>query len=337
MLQETLGLDEFVDRCIKTKVDDAMILACAKLVFSNGCNIDDDYIVQRRSKIENYQVQLQKLIKIPTIVQRSKEWFDIRKTLITASDFAQALGDGKFGSQRQIYQKKCGYEPEQKLSASTCAPLKWGVMFEPIAQEIYTSRTNLKVHEFGLLRHPDPKRKYFGASPDGINEFGIMLEIKCPFKRKINGEIPTQYFYQIQGQLDVCGLCECDYLECEFKEDDFENYDKDYKNEHGIFLEYGDGDEYVYCPLKQNVHDWLADMQKRPGFVIHYWKLVKYNVIRVYKDEAFIQTKLDALQEVWDRIEMYQDNKDVYDKEVKTSGRFAKTNEPVKITGYSFI
>ena len=29
--------------------------------------------------------------------------------------------------------------------------------------------------------------------------------------------MPQQYYYQIQGQLDVCGLDECDYLECEFE------------------------------------------------------------------------------------------------------------------------
>ena len=50
------------------------------------------------------------------------------------------------------------------------------------------------------------------SSPDGISELGIMLEIKCPFKIKIDGSIPEQYWMQIQGQLEVCDLEECQKL-----------------------------------------------------------------------------------------------------------------------------
>jgi hypothetical protein len=44
---------------------------------------------------------------------------------------------------------------------------------------------------------PNNEHKFFGASPDGINELGIMVEIKCPFKRKLK-KIPSiieQYYY----------------------------------------------------------------------------------------------------------------------------------------------
>jgi hypothetical protein len=45
-----------------------------------------------------------------------------------------------------------------------------------------------------------------------------MLEIKCPYSRKIvDGVIPDKYKMQIQGQLAVCKLKECDYIECIFK------------------------------------------------------------------------------------------------------------------------
>ena len=68
----------------------------------------------------------------------------------------------------------------------------------------------------GLIIHN--QYKHIGASPDGISDLGIMLEIKCPFKRKIDGAIPEQYWMQIQGQLEVCDLEECDYLECKLWE-----------------------------------------------------------------------------------------------------------------------
>jgi hypothetical protein len=34
--------------------------------------------------------------------------------------------------------------------------------------------------------------EFFGASPDGISEVGVMVEIKCPYKRKplLNPYIP---------------------------------------------------------------------------------------------------------------------------------------------------
>ena len=329
-IQETISLEGFIDKCIKIKIPESNIVECANIIFNGPTGITIDYIARRKTLLQSYQSQLQELLKIPIVVQRSQEWFDIRKTLITASDFAQALGEGKFGTKRDIFKKKCGYEQEVKLNPNSMAPLKWGVMFEPIAQNIYSQRTRMKIYEFGLIRHPDPKRNYFGASPDGINEFGIMLEIKCPFMRKITGEVPLQYYYQIQGQLDVCGLSECDYLECQFQKVD--KLDPEYRAEQGSFLEYPgeDSSEYVYENIQET-------MEKRPGYIIHNWQLAKYNVVRVYKDDEFVQAKLDDLEQIWGQIEMYQGNKNVYDKEVKLSGKHATTNQPAKITGYAFI
>eukprot|EP00798_Chlamydomonas_sp_ICE-L_P017264 gene17264-biopygen26171 len=74
--------------------------------------------------------------------------------------------------------------------------------------------TDVLVHEFGLLRHGS--KSFLGASPDGVTEDGVMLEIKCPWRRKIDGTVPMQYYLQIQGQLAVTGLLECDYFEVEF-------------------------------------------------------------------------------------------------------------------------
>ena len=153
--------------------------------------------------------QLQKLLEIPKIVQKSEEWYRARENMISASDFAQALGKGKFGNQNQLIQKKC--DPVDESAFSLTNPFfKWGNMFESVACDIYSSVNKANSHEFGLLKHP--VHKFFGASPDGISDDGVMLEIKCPLKRKIGGDVPTQYYYQIQGQLDVCGLEECDYL-----------------------------------------------------------------------------------------------------------------------------
>jgi hypothetical protein len=90
--------------------------------------------------------------------------------------------------------------------------IMWGKKFEPVAAEIYSRRTASVVHEFGLLLHPGMPG--FGASPDGITSDGVMLEIKCPYSRRLYpGVVPRAYMAQIQGQLDSAGLDMCDYFE----------------------------------------------------------------------------------------------------------------------------
>ena len=185
-------------------------VACADL---------EQKIRERCRVISEYRSTLAQLIARTSmgIEQRTPEWYAARDEMITASDFAQALGCAKFGTQKQFYQKKCGAPEERPAFDPSVPPLKWGVMFEPVACMLYREMNQgVVVHEFGLLRHP--RIQHLGASPDGITEDGIMLEIKCPWRRKIDGSIPLQYYYQIQGQLEVTGLKECDYFECSFSD-----------------------------------------------------------------------------------------------------------------------
>jgi putative phage-type endonuclease len=94
--------------------------------------------------------------------------------------------------------------------------LKWGCMFEQAAVNIYSHINSTKVNEFGLLVNNNINN--FGASPDGITDEGIMIEIKCPYSREIKDKvIPEKYYYQMQGQMAVCELDICDYIECKFK------------------------------------------------------------------------------------------------------------------------
>ena len=93
-----------------------------------------------------------------------------------------------------------------------------------------------------------------------------MIEIKCPFKRILKKDyVPEKYYYQIQGQLAVCELEECDYVECYFKRYDT---DEEYINEvkekqftntnHGIIAEYLDkiNDCYYYIYSDKNQDSW---------------------------------------------------------------------------------
>ena len=255
--------------------------------------------------------QVQRLLTMPKIEQKTQEWYNARNNLITASDFAQALGHGKFGTQKQLIEKKVILDDFKVLNNPF---FEWGNLFEPVACDVYSHMHSANVHEFGLIRHP--KYNYFGASPDGITDEGIMLEIKCPFKRKITGEIPLQYYYQIQGQLDVCELDECDYFECEFSK--YTSYD-DYKNEYGDGLYTGvistqviDGKKsYVYMGVQNGMCNKHRDEDAM------YWVLKKYLLKRVIKDEEFLSKNLHELKKVWDKIIEYRNDKDKFELEVK--------------------
>ena len=111
---------------------------------------------------------------------------------------------------------------------------EWGTKYEEIATLFYQLITKTTVKEFGMIPHPD--FPIFGASPDGICDdigpieyTGRMLEIKCPPKRKFTHEVPKHYWMQMQGQLEVCDLEECDFFQVKLEEyQSVGNYEKDY-------------------------------------------------------------------------------------------------------------
>lgn len=325
-LHENINLDMMIDRVMNSYImthneimtlerlqEVVNLIAC---VGRSGANIDE-YVSKRFQKYFENKKILDELVKIPVIEQKSEEWHRVRQTIITASDFAQALGEGKFGTQNDFLHKKSGYK-DIPFDAN-CPPLKWGCMFEDVASAIYERRNSAKVLPFGLIKHPSVA--HFGASPDGITTLGVMVEIKCPFKRKITNEVPNQYYYQIQGQLDVCGLDECDYFECEFKcvpqTSDLVGMPEDV--EIGCVLE---GSAYTYSPVFvsdskgiQELDAWIKT--NNVGYQkAHIWYLEFANTIRVYKDEPFIERKMEELKGVWGRVEAYRADKDLYDREI---------------------
>jgi putative phage-type endonuclease len=327
-------------------------------------------IEKRLGVIARYKQQLQALLHLPKLEQRTPLWYETRNNMITASDFAQAVNKGKFGTQKDFYAKKCGYEPDK--FDQTMPALIWGIKFEQVANDAYSMKNSgMIVHEFGLIQHPE--FSWLGASPDGITETGIMLEIKCPYKRKITGEIPEQYYYQIQGQLDVCDLDECDYLECEFLQyydrGEFVTHFNDNENFKGIIVETMSEPKYMYVDPKlwfdcDAQLTWLDDVcAKIEVKALTFWQLNTYSVSRVYKDAAFVETMYDQLSKVWETVTMYKQDKKRYDEymnvntkrkgkevatsagelkdciEVRTEGKYdhVMKGKDVKFMGYAFV
>ncbi len=270
----------------------------------------------RKQQIKGYQQRLAELLKLPLIKQRTTEWYDARKTRLTASDLEEAIAENNL----KLAKKKAGIIKDNTNYASI-APLKWGTMFEPMASRSYSQeRYDIAVHEFGLL--VDPNSEHFGASPDGINDLGIMIEIKCPYSRKIiDSKIPHKYYMQIQGQLAVCGLKECDYIECDFMiYDDVSKYVQhhaDSKVNHGIIAEYKNTKteeyEYLYSNVYLTASEALRDIERQIAakqalqdtifMKMSPWKLQNINVQRVMFDENLWKQVVPKIDAFWMKVE----------------------------------
>ena len=181
----------------------------------------------RNLKKQYAPIRVKQLLKLPRVEQLSQQWFDMRTDMVTASNIGAIVGVCKYNTPKDIILKKCGHS-KFKGNKFTFH----GQMYEPVATDIYASRFNTTVIEFGLIQHETIP--IIGASPDGITTEGIMIEIKCPYTRKLNGNIRDKatmgYYAQIQTQLEVCDLEECHFWECKFDTrgyDSLEEYNED--------------------------------------------------------------------------------------------------------------
>lgn len=136
--------------------------------------------------------------------QRTPEWYEVRRSLLTASDVASALGVKPYASYRGDIRedtliKKLENKPFGNMFTAH------GQKYEDEARDMMAGVLGERVLDFGLLLHPS--LPWLAASPDGVTHTGHLIEIKCPLKRKIvPGEVPHHYLPQVQVQLEVCDL-----------------------------------------------------------------------------------------------------------------------------------
>ena len=146
--------------------------------------------------------QVQNLLKLPQYAQRSPEWFAQRNNAITASDMPTVLGENNYKTPWSLLLDKCNKNPKPFIGNEAT---KWGTHYEDIAIEKYSELRDKEVLSFGLIIHPE--HSWLGGSPDGITKDGILLEVKCPLRRKIvHGEVPHHYLSQVLLNLEICDL-----------------------------------------------------------------------------------------------------------------------------------
>ena len=193
------------------------IIHYMNIMINNMVNIDVD--IKINYILNKHIVEELRLIPLP--LQRSKEWYYMRTTMLTASSLADALGVGHFNTRNQVLLGKC-FGKNDQISNFAKGIMQHGVKYEDVAVKIYEKRNNVQIVDFGLLPHPT--LKCFGASPDGIvgsgnvEYMGRMLEVKVPPKREIQDMVPRHYWMQVQGQLEVCNLEKADFLQVKIVE-----------------------------------------------------------------------------------------------------------------------
>lgn len=273
-------------------------------------------------RLKYLKEQVIRLMDIPQPEQRSSEWYIFRDSMLTASDWGTILGMNHYSNPNQLLLKKCGKD----IPFPSNAAIDWGVKYEDVAVQIYEKRNSEKILLFGCIRHPTIN--FLGASPDGISENGVMLEIKCPSSRQITGIIPEHYWCQVQAQLEVCELDRCDFLECNIKEYDTknnylnDNFNGDYsKNnigfEKGCVIDFFDKNikkkVFIYSPIGivgEELDNWIEDtktnvLKNNINYFyekISFWTLQEISCIPIYRNQEWFNEAYFKLKDFWEKI-----------------------------------
>ena len=239
----------------------------------------NDSYIRIKPNFKKMKNKLDYLKNIPQPEQRTDEWYKFRHEVLTASNIWKVFGTQRM--QNEIIYEKCNDIDISKYNnINTESPMHWGQKYEPVSIEWYESKYKTKVSDFGCIPHK--KHKFIAASPDGINTdnssnlYGRMVEVKNIVNREINGIPKYEYWIQMQIQMEVCELNECDFLETKFIE--YEGYDE--FKEDGNFYVSNDGKQkgiimyfikdekpcYEYARLNINENDfniWETEMMNK--------------------------------------------------------------------------
>jgi len=139
--------------------------------------------------------------------QRTKEWFNARRTGITATDISAITGANPWKKPIDVYydKKKQEQPPDENSEA-----MKWGRENEGNALEVIRILwSNGAIEPTGL----HVKDKLLLASPDAIHTVDgkrvRLFEIKCPYNLELPNSIPEYYLMQCQWQMMVTEIKEC--------------------------------------------------------------------------------------------------------------------------------
>jgi putative phage-type endonuclease len=266
------------------------------------------------------KTQLAYLKNIPQPEQRSNEWYIFRNSALTASNIYKIF-ISDYSQSQLIIEKSEPLDVAKFKNNNLNSPMHHGQKYEPVSILYYEFINNTRVSEFGCIKHN--KYSYIAASPDGIvcdeNSvlYGRMLEIKNVFSREIDGIPKPEYWIQMQLQMEVCDLNECDFLETKFTEYlSQEDYLDDISNHHrGFIMQFcsENGDVYYeYPPFAMSKIDtkeyetWTqAQLTKNSNktYVRNiYWKLEVISCVLVLRNKLWFKNVQPAIEIFWNNL-----------------------------------
>lgn len=318
-----------------------------RLLFKNELHVQcSEYTVISMS----LKSRVASLLKRPQPAQRTPEWYKARQTMVTASEASSCLYKSEKHTRAYVDQfnlansfrfkdseplnpydtredyiiKKCSLFYNEYAYKDTVHTL-WGKKYEDAASRLYCQLYNTSLLEFGLVPHA--RLKWLAASPDGITPDGVMLEIKCPKSRKIDPtKIPLYYWVQVQIQLEVCNLEQCDFIECEIKElDSLEEFVQSDAQHKGVCVQLPGSEndpKFVYPPPHISTTDmylqWalekLTELQDNDtGFQsskVSYYVITKNCVQHIPRSREWFNNVRNEIKSTCELIQKLQANRD---------------------------
>lgn len=277
--------------------------------------------IRKTPNIEKISNTINYLKSKPQPVQKTEEWYKFRNNTLTASNIWKAFGTPCVIN--QLIYEKCNATNSNKFSSSIDTPMHWGNKYEPLSVMVYENNYKTKIGEFGCILHDN--YDFIAASPDGINidqsskRFGRMLEIKNIVNREINGIPKLEYWIQMQIQMEVCNLNECDFLETRFVEyESKEEFDNDgtfnYSHNNklkGIIMMFNKNDTpmYIYPPLRlseEELEKWEEETMETYNEIVWvkniYWKLEHLSCVLVLRNKEWFKQAIPVLNDIWNII-----------------------------------
>lgn len=266
------------------------------------------------------KAQLTYLKNIPQPEQRSDEWYIFRNSALTASNIYKIFISDSTQSQL-IIEKSESLNVNKFKNTDLSSPMHHGQKYEPVSILYYEFINNICVSEFGCIKHN--KYSYIAASPDGIvcDEtsplYGRMLEIKNVVSREIDGIPKMEYWIQMQLQMEVCNLNECDFLETKFTEystqedylDDVSNYYR------GFIMQFctANGEvHYEYPPFAMSKIDtkeydtWIEKQLEKNNNKTYirniYWKLEVISCVLILRNKLWFKTVQPYIEIFWNNL-----------------------------------
>lgn len=190
--------------------------------------VSDNKALQLRGACKNFLQQISNIdeifrnnLEVKTREQRlSDVWLSERKKRPTASNFGRICK-----AQNDITKANIAKDLLLQKNISNISAVKHGIDMEAQAIRTYLHETNCAYKKCGLILHL--QYPFFAASPDGLLNGDGVLEVKCPVKAKLhrilevnlnyldsNGKLKTghNYYYQIQGLLEITDRRWCDFV-----------------------------------------------------------------------------------------------------------------------------